>query len=107
MTSLDDAIIARLKSHEHTFEIFVDPDKALAYKNGENVGLDEVLAAEQVFKDAGSADKASEELMKQVFGSSDVNVVAEQIIKKGRKFLNGEEEELLKKLMQIGKTSKG
>jgi len=31
----------------------------------------------------------------------------EQIIKKGRKFLNGEEDELLKKLMQIGKTSKG
>jgi len=31
----------------------------------------------------------------------------EQIVKKGKKFLNGEEDELLKRIMQIGKTSKG
>ncbi|MFH1788588.1 MAG: ribosome assembly factor SBDS [Candidatus Altiarchaeota archaeon] len=91
MVSLDDAVIARIKKHGHNFEIYVDPDLALSYKSGENVELTEVLAAENIFKDAGTTDKASEETILESFGSTDLKVVADVIIKKGELHLTTEQ----------------
>ena len=54
MASLDDAVIARLKTHGETFEIFVDPDLALKHKEGASVNFNELLAAEYIFRDASA-----------------------------------------------------
>ena len=83
MVSLDDAVIARLKTHGANFEVFVDPDLALAYKERGDLNLDEILAANNIFKDAKAGEKASEELMDKIFGTSDVHGVADKILKKG------------------------
>ena len=83
MVSLDKAVIARYKTHCHNFEVYVDPDKSLDFKGGAELKISEVVAVENVFKDAGAADKASEDVMKEVFGTSDPLKVAEEIIKKG------------------------
>ena len=83
MVSLDDAVIARLKTHGHYFEIYVDPDLALSYKEGEQVDLKNVLAVVEVFKDASAGDRASDEVMVKVFGSADVLKVADDILKNG------------------------
>ena len=83
MVSLDDAVIARMKTHGHTFEVYVDPDLALSFKEGEEADIKDVLAVEDVFKDASAGDRASEEVMKEVFESSDPLVVAAQILRKG------------------------
>jgi ribosome maturation protein SDO1 len=91
MVSLDEAVVIRLKTHGHNFEILVDPDLALEFKSGEKVDLSSVLAAEHVFKDAGAGDKASEEVMKNVFGTSDERVVAVEVIKKGELHLTTEQ----------------
>ncbi|MFH0860450.1 MAG: ribosome assembly factor SBDS [Candidatus Altiarchaeota archaeon] len=106
MTSLDDAVIARLKTHGHTFEIFVDPDKALEYRSGVNIPLDEILAAESVFKDAASGEKASEEVMKEVFGDAQLNTAVTKILKKGELHLTTQQkarilEERRKKIINI------
>ncbi|MFH1722741.1 MAG: ribosome assembly factor SBDS [Candidatus Altiarchaeota archaeon] len=83
MVSLDDSVIVRLKSHGHTFEIFVDPDLSLEFRSGKDIPIGEILAVEQIFKDAGAGDKASDDVLEEVLGSSDISTAASIIIKKG------------------------
>jgi len=91
MVSLDDAVIARLKTHGLDFEIYVDPDLALSYKEGEQVDLKDVLAVEDIFKDAKAGDRASEESMSKVFHTTDVKQVADAILTKGELHLTTEQ----------------
>ncbi|WP_455645141.1 ribosome assembly factor SBDS [Methanosphaera sp.] len=83
MVNVDDAVIARLESYGERFEILVDAELAADYKRGEDIDISDVLAVEEIFKDAHKADKVSEELMEKVFENTDPLEVADQIIKKG------------------------
>lgn len=91
MVSLDAAIIARLKTGGETFEIYVDPDLALEYKKGKDVALGELLAVQEVFKDAGTGKKASEESMKKTLGTTDLKDAVDKIIHKGEIHLTVEQ----------------
>ncbi|MBN1390847.1 MAG: ribosome assembly factor SBDS [Candidatus Thermoplasmatota archaeon] len=84
MVSLDDAVIARLDRHGERFEIFVDPELASDFRDEEKrPELSEVLAVEEVFKDAHKGDRASSEQLIDAFGTSDVLKVAVIILEKG------------------------
>jgi len=83
MVTVDDAVIARLTSHGSTFEILVDPNLASRVRQGESISLDDLMAVQQVFKDAKKGDKASEERITDVFGTEDLSVVVEKILKDG------------------------
>ena len=83
MVNVDDAVIARLESYGERFEILVDAELAADYKRGQDIAIEDVLAVEEVFKDAHKADKASEEAMEKAFETSDPLEVADKIIKKG------------------------
>lgn len=83
MVKLDDAVIARLSSHGTNFEMLVDPELALALKSDQTVDIRNLLAAEEVFKDSRKGEKASEEMVRKTFGTTDVMKVAEQIIRRG------------------------
>jgi len=83
MVTVDQAIIARLKTHGQSFEILVDCSNALALREGKNVDMHDILAAMQIFSDAKKGLAASETAMKQIFGTSDAEEVARQIIQKG------------------------
>ncbi len=78
MVSVDEAVIARLKSHGEKFEILVDPQIV-----SEHLPIEEALAAEFIFSDAGTGDRASQESLTTVFGTTDVFSIAEAIIEKG------------------------
>lgn len=52
MVALEDAVIARLEYYGERFEVLVDPDLASDFKRGESINIDEILAVEEVFKDA-------------------------------------------------------
>ena len=82
MISLDDAVIARLTSHGHHFELLVDPAKAVEAKE-HNLPLSDWIAADEVYKDSSKAEKASEETLKESFGTTDFETVARRIIEKG------------------------
>ncbi len=84
MVTLEDSVIARLEYYGERFEILVDPDLASDYKRGRDIQLEEILAVEEVFKDAKKGDKASEEAMKKAFDSTDPIEAAAVIIKKGQ-----------------------
>lgn len=83
MVRLEDAVIARLPSHGMVFEVLVDPELALAFRMGEAVDIQSMLASDKVFKDSKKGEAASEEMMRKVFGKLDVQKIAEQIIRKG------------------------
>ena len=91
MVSLDKAIIARLKTGGETFEIYVDPDLALEYKKGKDAGLGELLAVQEVFRDAGTGKKASEESMEKALGTTDLKEAVDKIIHKGEIHLTVEQ----------------
>lgn len=84
MVTLEDAVIARLEYYGERFEILVDPDLASDFKRGEAIKIEEILAVEEVFKDARKGDKASEEAMTKAFDTHDPLEAAVIIIRKGQ-----------------------
>jgi ribosome maturation protein SDO1 len=96
MVSVDNAVIARLKTHGWNFEILVDCNNAISLKEGKNIILHEVLAAMKIFTDSKKGLVASESMIKEAFGSVDVDNAAKQIIKKGEIQLTAEYRENLR-----------
>jgi len=96
MVAVDQAIIARLKTHGQSFEILVDCSNALALREGREIDMHDVLAAMQVFSDAKKGLAASETAMRQIFGTNDAEEVARQIIQKGENQLTQEYREKLR-----------
>ncbi len=76
-------VIARYEHGGRRFEILVDPDKALAYREGAKIPIDEVLIGDYIYKDVKSGDRVSPEDLRKVFGTDDVKKVADIIIKRG------------------------
>src|SRR3989344_5024713 len=66
MAGLDDAVIAKLKSHGFTFEILVDCESALAYKEGKETDLDKVILAQEVIDDVKSAEAQVQDIVKKL-----------------------------------------
>ncbi|MGC9517776.1 MAG: ribosome assembly factor SBDS [Methanomicrobiales archaeon] len=84
MVTLEEAVIARLEYFGERFEILVDPNLAADFKRGKEVNIEEILAVEEVFKDAKKGDKASEEAMNKAFNTTDPLDVSQAILKKGQ-----------------------
>ncbi|MDG6223769.1 MAG: ribosome assembly factor SBDS [Candidatus Bathyarchaeota archaeon] len=76
--------IARITQNGEHFEILAKPELALSFKLGKsNNSVSEVIASDIIFTDAGKGTKASEEKLKEVFGTVDSLKIAEIILKKG------------------------
>jgi ribosome maturation protein SDO1 len=90
MVKVDEAIIARLKSHGSNFEILVDCRNAIAVREGKEIDMTDVLAAQDVFTDAKKGLRAPEMQLKQVFSITDPEEVAKHIISKGEIQLTSE-----------------
>ncbi|ADL58666.1 MULTISPECIES: ribosome assembly factor SBDS [Methanothermobacter] len=92
MVSLEDAVIARLESHGERFEILVDPDLAAEFRREDSeVSVEDVLAVQEVFRDARKGDKASEEAMRKVFETADPLEVTPIILQRGTIQLTAEQ----------------
>lgn len=84
MISLDKAVIARLKIHGENFEVLVDPDLALEYKQSdETKDVGKIVASEFIFKDAKKAEKAAISNLQKIFGTDNIDIVVSEIIKNG------------------------
>lgn len=76
-------VIAKYSVGGDTFEIFVDSDMAYDYITGKKTNPMGPLQAEEVFSDANKGERASQEKIRKVFGTTDIAKVAETIMKKG------------------------
>ncbi len=91
MVSLEKAVIARLKKGGEVFEVLVDPYLARDLKEGKEVDFEQLLAVEEVFKDARKGERASKEELTKVFGTSDVRTIAKKIIVEGEVQITAEQ----------------
>ena len=83
MVSVDSAVIARINKDGVHFEILVDSDLALEYRKGKNISLENILAVNEVYKDASSGDRASAEDLQKAFHTTDFLKISEEIIRHG------------------------
>jgi len=91
MVKVEDALVARYETRGHRFEILIDQKLVDLIKSGKDVNVEEYLAADVIFKDSSKGDKASEEVIKEVFGTNDLETVVKEIIKKGQVQLTTEQ----------------
>ncbi|MCS7121484.1 MAG: ribosome assembly factor SBDS [Archaeoglobaceae archaeon] len=91
MVSLEKAVIARLKKCGSEFEILVDPYLARDLKEGKEVNFDELLAIEEVFKNARKGERASNDELQKVFNTTDVRKIARIIITEGEVQITAEQ----------------
>jgi ribosome maturation protein SDO1 len=78
-----DAVVIGIKREGNRFELFVDPDLAFDYRRGEDVLLEDILKSYEIYDDAKRGSRATDILVKDAFGSSEVFTVAREILKHG------------------------
>jgi ribosome maturation protein SDO1 len=75
--------LAKFKKNGIMFEIAVNPDLAIDFKNGKSVDIKEVIRSEKIFTDVKKGEFSQEHDLKEVFGTTDVLAVAKIILKEG------------------------
>lgn len=75
--------VARMSRGGEKFEVIIEPDKAVAYRNSEGGDVRAALKYEKVFSDAKKGLPASLDSMKKAFETSDLLKVADFIIRNG------------------------
>jgi ribosome maturation protein SDO1 len=75
--------LVRYSHSGEKFEILVDPDKGLAYKQGELTDISNVLMIDTIFTDANKGEKPTQAKLDEVFGTTDPLKVAEIMFEKG------------------------
>jgi len=83
--------VARINIKGKNFEILVKPDPALSYREGKLIPLSEILVADVIFSDANKGLRASENDLQTAFGTTDVEKIAETILKRGTLQLTAEQ----------------
>ncbi|MFW9848960.1 MAG: ribosome assembly factor SBDS [Candidatus Thorarchaeota archaeon] len=78
-----DAVVIGIKKGHLRFEIFVDPDLAFEYRRGEDVPLADILKSYEIYEDARRGERATDMLVEDAFGSSEIFDIAPEIIKRG------------------------
>ena len=90
MVSIDKAVIAKIKKEGKTYEILVDCEKAIAFRNGKSVSIGDVIVTEEIFYDAKKGTRASEHELEKIFGTDDKLEICKIIIKEGNVPLTAE-----------------
>ncbi|MBU0535863.1 MAG: ribosome assembly factor SBDS [Nanoarchaeota archaeon] len=90
--------LAKLKKGGDNFEIAVDPDLAIDYKNGKSIDVKDVVRSEKIFADVKKGVFAPELKMKELFKTADTLEVAAVILKEGEIQLTEEYREKQKEI---------
>lgn len=79
----DTVNLARLKKGGETFEVVVDPDKAMAVRHNPDLDVSDALKYPQIYNDAKKGLLAKDDRLTAVFNTTDPLVIAKTIITKG------------------------
>ena len=84
MVSLDDAVVARLEKGGKRYEILVDPELVEPFKSDpESIQLDDLLATDEVWHDARSGERPTEDKLIATFGTVELLECVTIILTKG------------------------
>jgi len=84
-------VIARYESRGKKFEILVDPEKALEYRDGKQIDLGDIVQGEFIFRDVKKGLKASPEELREVFKTDDARKIMDIILREGELQLTTEQ----------------
>ena len=103
MVSLEDAVIARLETGGHRFEILIDPNEAQAFKEGDDIDWEDSIAVDGIWADSAKGERSSEDIIDDIFDSSDLIEIYKRILIEGNIQLTSEQkkEMINKKKKQI------
>jgi len=102
--------LAKLKKGGENFEVPVNVEEAIKFKEGKNIETKDIINAPHIFFDAQKGELASEVHMKSVFGTSDPYEIAKVILRDGELQLTSdirEKERERKKSELIAKITRG
>jgi ribosome maturation protein SDO1 len=91
MTTLDRAIIASYEKEGKRFELYVDPDSAYAFVEKKKPDVKNILVAEEIYADAKKGEKAKPSDIQKVFGTTDIMVILEFVLRHGEVQLTTEQ----------------
>lgn len=80
---VDKAVVGRLVVSGQKFEILVDPNKALDFKRGVKMNLQDILAYPVIYKDTKTTEAVASSDLQKAFGTTDPLKIAEKIIRDG------------------------
>lgn len=83
MVDVDKAVISRLKKSGKDFEVLVDPIKALEFKKGKQMSLEEVIAYPGVYHDVRRGDAIPTNELQVNFGTIDIYQITKKILMEG------------------------
>lgn len=75
--------LARIKKNGKNFEIVVDPDKAMAFRQGTFHDVRDLLVADHIFQSVQKGIFSPEHDLRMTFGTLDTEEIAEFILRKG------------------------
>ncbi len=106
MTDVTSAVEARIKRQGKQYEILVDCDKALAFRQGKKIALDEIMVTNEIFNEAKRGIKPAEKELLAAFSTTDAQKIALIILKEGeiqltQKHREKEREEKRKRIINI------
>ncbi|ARM75913.1 ribosome assembly factor SBDS [Acidianus manzaensis] len=78
-----DYVVVKYESHGERFEILVKPKEALLFRSGKSISLSDTVISDTIYKDVKKGLKASPASLKKVFGTTDFETVAKEILLKG------------------------
>lgn len=103
MVDVDKAVVSKLKKNGKWFEVLVDPIKALDFKKGKQMNLDEILAYPGIYHDVRRGDAIPENELQENFGTTNIYQITKKIIIEGelqftteqrRKFMEDKRKEI-------------
>ncbi len=74
---------ARIDIGGEKFEIIVKPDFAFDFKRGKQIPISKILVIEEIYSEASKGSRVSTEKLKKSFGTTEVQKIAEEIMKNG------------------------
>ncbi len=91
MVSVDKAVVARIEKGKDRFEILVDPDRALDFRKGSPISMENILAVNQIFKDSKKGERASTAELERGLGTADIFQASKKILSEGELQLTTEQ----------------
>ncbi len=103
MANIENSITAHMDINGERFEIMVDPDLAYSYRIGQKKEINNILTVEEVFKNFRNGERHTASALQKAFGTNDIYVIADRILKKGDLALTTEQKRkmLVEKKKQI------
>jgi len=88
--------LAKLKKGGENFEVVINSDNAISFKQGKDIAIEDAIINEKIFADAKKGLLASENRMKEIFNTVDLKEIAKIIIKEGEIQLTAEYKQKLR-----------